>query len=435
MCVVATSRASSAGFQKPALSTNVPTRGRSGEPSSIHHTLLTEQQMRNSQAKWWRWLGEPSDAGGVIGRHAGGMYTQRGVWRPSRHSIMKSLGFAFDQVGRERMTQRIASRVNILQASTTGTTIGADRVIWVETLHPISHELDVTWTVNGTVRSGTGNARALDLRILGLSAGRHTVTARVVDPTPFVRDPAVRGSSALTRVRTWTVDTALTTPTTSQQVTFTASTPTNRPVGADDVVYVETTHPVRQVPQVTWRLDGSTVANPGNDRDLDLGSLGLSPGTHQLTASVTDPTAGTTTRTWTVDATPPQVTFQLSQPVQVITQPGQPTEYVFNGPFTMRLTGTDTTPGLVTSEFRLDGDGWHNYYGWPTDAQAPFRFTATGTNVDDLIYGNLGPGGLSLSPFAERPPGYGRHTINYRAIDAAGNISAAGTFVVTLLVP
>src|SRR5262245_31590847 len=39
------------------------------EPASIHHTLLTEQQMRDQQQKWWRWLGEPSESGGVIGRH------------------------------------------------------------------------------------------------------------------------------------------------------------------------------------------------------------------------------------------------------------------------------------------------------------------------------------------------------------------------------
>ncbi|MEV0214463.1 hypothetical protein [Micromonospora sp. ALFpr18c] len=84
---------------------------------------------------------------------------------------------------------------------------------------------------------------------------------------------------------------------------------------------------------------------------------------------------------------------------------------------------------------RLDGDGWHNYYGWPTDARSPFLFTATGTDVDGLVYGNLGSGGLSVSPFAERSPGYGRHTIEYRGIDAVGNIGAAGAFVATLIPP
>ena len=63
------------------------------EPSSIHHTLLTEQQMRDQQAKWFRWLGEPSESGGTIGRYEGGMYAGSGVWRPSAHSMMKALGY------------------------------------------------------------------------------------------------------------------------------------------------------------------------------------------------------------------------------------------------------------------------------------------------------------------------------------------------------
>jgi hypothetical protein len=42
------------------------------EPNSIHHTLYSEQQMRDGQHKWWRWLGELSESGGTIGRFEGG---------------------------------------------------------------------------------------------------------------------------------------------------------------------------------------------------------------------------------------------------------------------------------------------------------------------------------------------------------------------------
>ena len=55
--------------------------------------------MREQHRKWWRWLGEPSTSGGVIGRYEGGMYATKGVWRPSEHSMMKTLGYAYDQVG------------------------------------------------------------------------------------------------------------------------------------------------------------------------------------------------------------------------------------------------------------------------------------------------------------------------------------------------
>ncbi|MEU8301238.1 M64 family metallopeptidase [Micromonospora sp. NPDC048909] len=406
-----------------------------GEPSSVHHTVLTEQQMRDTRAKWWRWLGEPSESGGTIGRYEGGMYLQRGVWRPSQHSMMKSLGFYFDQVARERMTQRIAARVGILQDATpTDRPIGADRVVWVETLHPVSHELSVTWSVDGAAVPGTGNARSLDLRALRLAAGTHTVTATVTDPTPFVRDPAIRDSPALTQRRTWTVDTALSTPPAAGPLAITAATATDRPVGARDTVYVQANHPTDRVPAVRWTLDDRPVANPGHDGDLELAALDLAPGAHRLTATVRDPaTQESLTRSWTVDATRPQVDYDLSEPLFTTTRPGKPTEYLYNGPFGMKLTGTDDGQGQVTPEFRLDRDGWHNYYGWPTDAQAPFLFTATGTDVDGLVYGNLGSGGLSVSPFATRTPGYGRHIIEYRGIDAVGNIGAAKEFVATLI--
>ena len=71
-------------------------------------------------------------------------------------------------------------------------------------------------------------------------------------------------------------------------------------------------------------------------------------------------------------------------------------------------------------EFRVDGDGWRNYYGWPTDADAPFQFPARGTDIDLLNYGKLD---------------HGRHIIEYRAIDAAGNIAAAKKFALTYLDP
>ena len=37
--------------------------------------------------------------------------------------------------------------------------------------------------------------------------------------------------------------------------------------------------------------------------------------------------------------------------------------------FTMKLEPKDDQPGYVVAEFRVNGDGWHHYYGWP-DAPA-----------------------------------------------------------------
>ncbi|MFD0856116.1 M64 family metallopeptidase, partial [Actinomadura adrarensis] len=275
-----------------------------GEPSSLHHTLLTEQQMLDQKAKWWRWLGEPSEAGGTIGRYEGGLYYGKGVWRPSKHSIMKTLGYYYDQPGRERMTERISGKVNLVQDHTpTNEPVGDDRVLWVETMHPTGHELSVTWEVDGKVVS---RARNLDLKSLKLKNGTHTVKATVTDPTDFVRDPAVRGSAALTQTRTWTVDTKVKTPKTDVPVDFGATTPTDKPVGAQDVVYAETTHPVAEVPHVRWQIDGRNVR--GGERDLDLSKFDLAPGTHKVTARV-----GSKSREWTVDAVKPSTAYELSQ--------------------------------------------------------------------------------------------------------------------------
>ncbi|MFI6707045.1 M64 family metallopeptidase [Nonomuraea sp. NPDC050478] len=375
------------------------------EPDSAHHTLLTEREMLDRRAKWWRWLGEPSESGGPIARYEGGLYAGTGVWRPSAHSIMKSLGYYFDQVGREVMTERITAKTMVIQDATpTGAPVGADRVLWAEPMRPVSHGLVTTWTVDGEELDGDRDT--LDLRTLGLAPGTHTVTATVTDPTDFVRDPAVRDS--MTRTRTWTVDTSLTTPPDGVEPGFVSSTPVHRPVGRDEVVYVETTHPVATVPEVTWRLDGERVG--GSGADLDLGALALSAGAHELTASL-----GGDTLTWTVDATPPTTAYELSEPLAWAGD-----TYVYNGPFTMRLTGADDRDGHVVPESRVDGDGWFNYFGWPTSSELPWTFSEDGTVIDHLVFGKLPRG---------------RHTVEYRSIDAAGNHGEPGEFTVTTIAP
>ncbi|WP_328321249.1 M64 family metallopeptidase [Kribbella sp. NBC_00382] len=399
------------------------------EPTSIHHTLLTEKQMINRERKWFRWLGEPSESGGLIGRYESGMYAGSGIWRPSKHSMMKVLGYYFDQVARERMTQRISARATLIQSSTPAGPVTPTQLVWLQTLHPATHELTVSWLLDDTPLP-TGNQRFVDLSSLSLTPGPHTLTAKIVDPTDFVRNPAIRDSDALTATRTWTFtgDQAQPRPSipTQAQPTFTTSTSTEHPVNADEVVYVETTQNDTEQPAVEWRVDGVVTPNPGNDRDFPLAPLGLS-GSHMLTARV-----GSSELTWQVDGAEPTVTSTLSKPLLKISKPSGP-EYIYNDAFTMGLAATDDSAGYVVPEFRVDGDGWYNYYGWPTDADAPFKFTAEGTEIDHLVFGKLGV--ARVVPWDDVPPGYGRHQVEYRAIDAPGNIAAPGRFAVTLLRP
>ncbi|MFD3514583.1 M64 family metallopeptidase [Streptomyces sp. NPDC058657] len=406
-----------------------------GEPDSVHHTLLSEKEMRAGQRKWWRWLGEESLSGGRIGRHEGGLYSTKGVWRPSRHSMMKTLGYDFDQVEREVMTRAIAGKVNLVQDHTPNTApLGTDRTAWVDTLHPVGGALDVTWKLDGKTVPRTFGSRSLDLKRLHVGGGAHTLTATVTDPTEFVRDPGVRGSQALTRTVSWTVDRSVTTPRQpSREAGFTGHTGTDRPVGAKSVVYADTSHPATgRSPQVRWTLNGWPVATSlGNDRDLDLGRLPLPAGrTHTLKARIT----GTSqSLTWTVDATAAKSSYELSKPVRTVHRPGKPVEYVQDGPFTMKLTAKDDQRGSVVSQFRVNGDGWYTYYGWPTDADKPWLFTPSGTDVDGLVYGKLGT--PRVVPWDDATPEYRTHTVEHRTIDAAGNVGPAEKFLVTLVPP
>jgi hypothetical protein len=404
------------------------------EPTSVHHTLMTEEQMRTEQAKWFRWLGDESESGGKIGRFEGGQYTTTGVWRPSKHSMMISIGYYFDQVSRERMVQRISEQVNLIAASRpTETPVGAGEIIWIETAHPNFHDLEITWQVDGQPVGPARNLPYLDTRAMKLSPGEHRVKVTVVDPTPFVRDPEIR-TKVLTATREWTVNGA----TASQRPTepgFTNSTQTIRPIAGTEVIYAETANPANRVLQVSWQVDGKPVTRPGAARTLPLAELRLAPGTHKVIASVTDPAAKSDTRTltWTVDNTPPAVKAVLSTPVATKTEADGTPHYTFREEFTMKLEPSDDQKGYVVAEFRVNGDGWHHYYGWPDAPEGtPYKFTPRGTTIKELVYGSLSSEGLSPQPWEERKPGYGTHRIEYRAIDAAGNIGPAKAFLVTV---
>lgn len=405
-----------------------------GEPNSVHHTLLTGEQMRAGQSKWFRWLGDESLSGGTIGRFEGGSYRTTGVWRPSKHSMMISIGYYFDQVSRERMVQRISEQVNLIAASTPADSPASrHEVLWVETAHPNYHELEVRWDVDGQPLAAAGNRRVLDIRTLNLPAAARKITVTVTDPTPFVRDPSIR-SSVLTATRSWTVHPER--PLITQIApAFVGSTATTRPVGATDVVYVVTSQDRNHLFPVTWWLDGKRLDMPASSRTLPLANLTLAPGTHTLRASVSGPVDGgpAAALTWTIDNTMPTVEYTLSKPAETKTEADGTPHYVFDEEFTMKLNPSDDQQGYVVAEFRVNGDGWHHYYGWPDAPEGtPYRFTPRGTTIKELVYGSLSSEGLSPQPWEERKPGYGTHRIEYRAIDAAGNIGPAKAFVVTV---
>jgi hypothetical protein len=436
-----------------------------GEPTQFNHTIYTsEDQMIADQHKWWRWLGEESESGGRIGLHEGGLTFPCGVRRPSEHSMMRWIGFYFDQVGREHMVARITGRrfdgTMALGNRPTGL-VARDEVLWVDPVNPKFHELDVTWRVGGA--SGevldTDNARNLELADLDLEPGTvvHVEARDPVGPDgiDWVRNPSTGttgddsgyNGARFVQTREWTVSDASVAPTPPAEVTLvTNSSPTGPPVGGQEVVYVETGHPTDRVLEVSWELDGEPV--PGSsDRTIDLSALGLPEGSYELTATVTDPAPGgdSTSLTWAVDNVLPTAPRTLSEPLTNLN--GQLEHPVYFDGWDMSLAPQDDRTGydedlFVVGELRLNEDGWFNYFGFPEEEDAPFKFRHSGTDVKALTYGNLGTGGLSKATFEQyfegHPsgtfvPGFGTHFVEHRAIDPVGNIGDADAYYATVL--
>jgi hypothetical protein len=81
-----------------------------GEPSELNASLLTAAQMQAQNKKWASYLGRPTPDGGVIGAFEGGDYFDRGVYRPSQNSMMRSLGRQFNLIGVDQLTAAINAR-------------------------------------------------------------------------------------------------------------------------------------------------------------------------------------------------------------------------------------------------------------------------------------------------------------------------------------
>ena len=317
-------------------------------------------------------------------------------------------------------------------------------------------------TPDGKLQLRADGLAGLDLDPLELPAGT-VVHVEVRDPvgpdgTDWVRNPSTGNTAAnsgyngprFLQVREWTVGDPGVAPS-PPAAEVTTSTMTGQPVAGDEVVFVETNHPTDRIVDVTWSLNGSPLPNPHNSRRLDLGTLGLPTGTHRLAATVTDPAdpGGVSDQVeWTVDNAAPTAARRLSAPLTTL--PGALEHPVYFDGWDMWLEPRDDLTGYpgerhVVGQFRLDQDGWFNYFGFPERPMpdSPFQFRHSGTNVKALTYGNLGTGGLSRATFEQTlpddhpsggfVPGFGTHTVDHRAIDPAGNVGPAASYRATVL--
>jgi IgA Peptidase M64 len=160
--------------------------------------------LRRDHLKWWRWLGAADPTGGTVGAYRGA----NGLYRPTRDSIMRTLGGVYNLPSREALIESLYRRVWPIDRTQPAPGAVTDavplRVFPVPLVGP--RQLAVTWTVDGRPAPPQAvGANHLDTARLGLGSGqRAEVSATVSDTTPWLRDEAFR-RERMTGTVSWSV--------------------------------------------------------------------------------------------------------------------------------------------------------------------------------------------------------------------------------------
>lgn len=150
--------------------------------------------------KWLHWLGYVQPGIGVIGTYEGAGYYEKGLFRPSLNSKMRSLGQPFDAVAREKIILDIYNLVDPLDSWLDNTvSLYNPEKLWVNAIDP--SVININWYVNGVLVAGAEN-EWFNLLDYGFGSGIYQVTAKAFDPTDWVRS----NRNLLEQTVTWNVE-------------------------------------------------------------------------------------------------------------------------------------------------------------------------------------------------------------------------------------
>ena len=179
-----------------------------GEPPGVNVSAEPDAaQIVARKLKWWRWVGEPSPEGGVVGSYEGAGYYRYGMYRPSPDSMMHTLGTAkggnpFNAPSREQFIRRFYAAVDPVDtASPAPGPLAAGDEVRLELLEPV-HALEVRWSLDGVEVEAARGATTFAVTAEAAAAATE-LRAEVVDPTAMIRDPAARAVTAQTL--TWSI--------------------------------------------------------------------------------------------------------------------------------------------------------------------------------------------------------------------------------------
>jgi hypothetical protein len=166
-----------------------------GERPEANVSIRTAAQMAASNTKWARWLDLPE-----VDTFQGAYYSQFGIYRPTFDSKMRSLDRPFEAVNAEQLVIYAYQTVKPIDSATAPGSYNQGQVFNVDPVDPIGSPLTVQWIIDGNV---VGSGLSLNSGALNLS-GNKTLTLRVVDNTPLVRDANAR-NTWMTDTRTYTI--------------------------------------------------------------------------------------------------------------------------------------------------------------------------------------------------------------------------------------
>ncbi|MCB9868903.1 MAG: hypothetical protein H6837_03545 [Planctomycetes bacterium] len=153
------------------------------------------------KAKWPLWLGTSG-----VSAYEGAGYYLKGLFRPKSNCLMRNLGQPLCPVcGEQIVLSAYATVTPIDNPLPTASTLSADRGVKLgfsfTNLVPVSGNGLVTWKIDGTPQSSSGNQLTVDTGTLAY--GIHKIEVEVLDRTPFVRnDP----NGLPRKTRTWTLN-------------------------------------------------------------------------------------------------------------------------------------------------------------------------------------------------------------------------------------
>ncbi|MFC1410251.1 M64 family metallopeptidase [Streptacidiphilus sp. N1-12] len=157
--------------------------------------------MRADQVKWWRWIGATDPTGGKVGAYR----SANGLYRPTKDSIMRTLGGVYNLPSREAIIESIYRQVRLVDrtAPAAGAVDGRPRLQVFPVRLAGQRWIQVSWQVDGHAAPAAAvHGGSLDTGRLTLVPGRSTeITAMVRDTTPWVRDETFRRLRMTSTVR------------------------------------------------------------------------------------------------------------------------------------------------------------------------------------------------------------------------------------------